>query len=257
VDIVAVREHMQQLRSMGVGTRAIATSSGVSRSTVIRIIKGKELSTRVTTSELLMSVMSSEAAAYVHGIGTARRLRALHAVGWSFNMLAAALQWPRSFVVRLAVNPKTVRTSTAAHVAKVYRQLEYRILPQTAAAIRSRKHATAQGWVGPAAWDGLDMDDPACKTENRKTYRRTIADLTEDVMFLLGCGETVERIAQRLSISESYVRKLRRGYEAGVQREIGAGAAGVDEDQWDQPADPGGEDRSQPAHAVPVLVGAN
>jgi transcriptional regulator with XRE-family HTH domain len=256
VDVAEVREYLDEMRRSGVGTRKIADTTGLSRSTVWQIVRGATSAVRPETRARVLSLPHPhELIAYAPGLGASRRVRALHAMGWSFAEMARQLGWPSSRVSMLANHPGTIRRVSASEVKQLYQQLENQLPPDTKAARRSRLRSQRYGWAGPAAWDGLDMDDPACRPDGGwEPGRRTVSDLVEDVNFLLGMGETMEAIANRLNISQSYVRKLRGRSkdDDGLAGAAGRAAADMDGGQRGDPDGAGIQGRRQPAHAQPV-----
>jgi hypothetical protein len=94
----------------------------------------------------------------VNSTGTARRLQALAAIGWPWRELARRLgttdRWPSMLANQ---HTCTVNRGTADTVTALYQQLRYADGPSE----RARTLAGRRGWQPPAAWDGLDIDDPA------------------------------------------------------------------------------------------------
>ena len=99
----------------------------------------------------------------VDSVGTRRRLRALAMAGWCAEDVAAWSGVHASTLARVREgHTSTVRASTRAAVAVVYAALcawapqEGRRRPTRAVGADE-----ARGWVGPARWAGVDVDDPA------------------------------------------------------------------------------------------------
>lgn len=91
----------------------------------------------------------------VPALGTARRLRALAAAGYSWPDLAAHLGVSRQRVGRLASDPDgLVYARTAATIVSLFTALAATPGRSTDA----RAFAARQGWAPPMAWD--DIDDP-------------------------------------------------------------------------------------------------
>lgn len=90
-------------------------------------------------------------------VGTARRLQALLAVGWSTKQLGELLgcsggqvgQWIRS---------ERVYSSTVEKVAAMYAEVSH--LPPPHYRLRTVRLAEKFGWPPPAAWDDDTIDDP-------------------------------------------------------------------------------------------------
>lgn len=95
------------------------------------------------------------------GLGTARRLRALQAIGWTVNDLAGRLGVHESRIRQLANEYRggTVTERVARQVAQLYRELEN--MPGPSESVRRR--CERRGWAPPIAWDYDTIDDP-CAT---------------------------------------------------------------------------------------------
>ncbi len=95
----------------------------------------------------------------VSRIGTVRRLRALAAIGWRWQDIAAA----RGFGTWQAVQDLAIReqggimdVSTANEIAALYHRLSGTPGPSE----RTRRRSAAKGWAPPLAWDDDTIDDP-------------------------------------------------------------------------------------------------
>jgi hypothetical protein len=145
----------------------------------------------------------------VPGIGTARRLQALHAMGWSDPVLARRIGTTASHAHRLRTGRRQVYTSTAAAVAWLYLELSETPGPSE----RARRSAAALGEAPPAAWDpDTDaIDDPAAKpwTERRiDAVRRERRERRERVAELTP-WRTAEEIAEALRVTPRTVERIR------------------------------------------------
>lgn len=95
----------------------------------------------------------------VDGTGTARRVRALVAIGWPYTQIAARLGCSWQAVQHLALRTSpAVQHRTYRRVAVLYRDLSG--VPGPSAS--SRRRAVVKGWSTPIAW-GRDIDDPAAQ----------------------------------------------------------------------------------------------
>lgn len=176
VDAAPVRDHIRYLMENGVSYKQVSKLSGVSLSAVGAILygrgeRGHDPYPRVHrgTAEKILAVKPSlgvmAEGRCIDATGTRRRLQALVAIGWSQSRLGAAIGiTPGNFHRTMRSHQVTVAT------AKAVRELYEREWnnPQTGddwhsktAATRARKHAKAQGWVPPLAWDDDTIDDPA------------------------------------------------------------------------------------------------
>lgn len=98
--------------------------------------------------------------AWAPALGTRRRLQALTAAGWSTQALAERLGVTKSAIANLrSTTQDRVLGATAADVAALYEQCRRRT-PPGRYQLRARRYAEARGWPTPAAWAGLDLDNP-------------------------------------------------------------------------------------------------
>ena len=162
VDAVAARQHVAALREAGLGLPRIAELSGIERSLIDRLMWGKsrngrrEFSQRITrdTEAALLAVEFDPAngGRPIDGEATARRLRALVALGWWPAMLARETGYEQAYVDRiLRGHPKhrRVRPSTARRVHELYRRLADVPPPVGPYADRARRQAADRGWTPP------------------------------------------------------------------------------------------------------------
>lgn len=145
--------------------------------------------------------------AHVDSTGTARRLQALAAIGWSLDALTPHLGCSVGALQsrRMARWP-TVTRASAERVARVYDELSMTAGPSS----RTRDVAARNGWVPPLAWDD-DIDDPAATPNLGTRAARTTADVAEEARHLLRFGTSLREIALRLDVSESWIRQLLGG----------------------------------------------
>jgi transposase-like protein len=101
---------------------------------------------------------------HVPAHGTTRRIRALHALGWTGADLGARLGVSLYRVSQLAVEKSpTVHPDTAAAVRRLYAALSMTVPDHHPAWLlaRTRRTAAAKGWAVPLLWDDHALDDPA------------------------------------------------------------------------------------------------
>lgn len=96
----------------------------------------------------------------VHAIGTARRLRALAALGWDLADLADRLGVNTRRVHHLqAMGSPTVYRTTADSVRRVYDALSMTVGPSGKTARIARRNR----WPPPLAWDDDTIDNPTAR----------------------------------------------------------------------------------------------
>jgi lambda repressor-like predicted transcriptional regulator len=181
VGATIVRQHIAALAATGIGLKTLAARSGVSHGALWKIVygvpsTGRPPSRRVhrATANKILAVPAEPLRvaadhARIRATGTARRLRALIANGWSVAKLAQL-----AGVNRQALDPllddagdfwRLVHARHARAVAALYDRLWNTPSPadqwrDKIAASRARRRAHTAGWPPPAAWDEEDIDDP-------------------------------------------------------------------------------------------------
>lgn len=109
----------------------------------------------------------------VDATGTARRLRALAAIGWPMLTLSRRLGGAtREYAGQIVNNRQRVRTRTATAVANLYDELSMTLGPSQ----RTRNAAKAKGWPPPLAWDDETIDDPSARPYTKAAASRVGVD---------------------------------------------------------------------------------
>ena len=135
----------------------------------------------------------------VPGIGTARRLRALGAIGYSEDMLGDRLGWHHTRIGQMRRDiDRRVLTVTARAVAALYDELCMTPGPSA----RAKSDAFARGWVPPLAWDDGSIDDPTAEPQGAGYRRGRVIDEIRD---LQGFGLNLDDIARRLRVTRDAV----------------------------------------------------
>ena len=220
VDAGPAREHLQALMAAGMGLKTIAAKSGVAHGSISAVVYGKPTPdpkerrpprrriTRDLEARILAIGLQLADGATVDGTGTARRLQALVACGWSISKLAARLGFNPSNITPVVHGTRQVTVATRRAVAALYDELWDAAPPEAdqrarIAASRSRRFAATRGWVPPLAWDDDAIDDPAAAPASSEatTWGRTV----EDVEFLAETGEDLAGVLDRLGIGRDAV----------------------------------------------------
>lgn len=183
VDAEPSRQRVQQLREQGYGLKTIAERTGVSHGGLTKLvygIEGRPPSRRVTPDierrlrAFRPSTADLAAGATLDACGTARRIRALVAIGWSQTKLADRIGMTLAPLNSIALGKQT-RVTARVHrdVAAVYDEL-WNTPPTPAdrwdatSITRAKKVATAHGWPPPMAWDDDLIDDPTAIAEGTR-----------------------------------------------------------------------------------------
>lgn len=162
VDASPAREHVLALMGAGMGCPRIVELSGVEATVVRRLVWGKrrngrrEFARRVsrgTESALLALTWNpADGGRPVDGDATARRLRALVALGWYPALLAREVGWNRAYfdrVLHASGKQVRVRPGTARRVHRIYARLVDAPPPTGTYADRARRQAAERGWSPP------------------------------------------------------------------------------------------------------------
>lgn len=221
VDAEPVRAYVRELQDAGAGPRQISAAAGVGHGTVARLLWGErgQPPTRhvhLKTAERIMAVRAVDViadGAQIDGAGTARRLQALVAVGWTLSELGRRLRVAPSNMPRLVRGGK-VTAGMARRVAELYRELWDQKPPaetarQRAAAERARRWAAERGWSPPAGWDDDLIDLP--EDELAAELRRRARAMSDDEV--RACNTAYERHGDRSPLIVAGFREYKRRAE--------------------------------------------
>jgi hypothetical protein len=96
----------------------------------------------------------------IDATGTVRRIQALRRLGYPLSHIAPLLGVTKQRVNQIGTQARTrVHRDMAVRVAGVYDRLSMTLGPDD----RARRHAEAQGWPPPLAWDDDEIDDPRAR----------------------------------------------------------------------------------------------
>lgn len=227
VDALPATAHVRALMAAGMGWKRVAAAAGIDNSLVYPLLYGRadrnggapRTKARRRTVDALLAVPfptldDIAAGALVPAAGTTRRLRALHAVGWSVLAISERSKIEHQ-ALNSAINGERERLTagTARAVRAAYDELWDEPPPSATkweriAASRSRRTAAARGWPMPLDLDDETVDDPTAPEPIRGGVQgaRSSFDLDE-WLHLVKAGEDQERAAARLGVSFGYVRK--------------------------------------------------
>ena len=209
VDAAPAREHIKKLSDLyGLTPGGIAGAAGISRTVMTRLTRGQARTTRATRDAILgVTIDTLPGTAFIRARGTIRRIQALACLGWSMTYVrersgvhAQSLVWTDT-----AGELHWVTAETHRAIAKVYDDLAWKgqRVPVTARERRDATwaHRTAQknGWVPPAMWDDIDLDDRPASTPAYKT----ISDMEarrQDAVDLIAGGYAPATVMGRLGI---------------------------------------------------------
>lgn len=205
-DATEAHQHVHALRAAGIGYRHVAQLAGVRICTVQRLLAGKSATIKTATANAILAIPLDKHApgARIDPTGAMRRVRALTAIGWGLNRIAAE-SGVNEQTLRDVLYGRPILERTARRVQAVYQRLwDQRpdtSTPHLASGVtRTRRWAARNGWAPPLAWDDDTIDDPAATpqgVERVSRYGHTADDLAEDVHHLLAAGTTRDEIAAR------------------------------------------------------------
>lgn len=159
--------------------------------------------------------------------GCTRRLRALYALGWTWDAIAAEAGRTKHQVWRIAhgvhCTDRGVYQATVQWVHDIYERL-CMTRPEGFSANRARNNAARKGWAPPLAWH--DIDDP---DEQPTGWEYKPADRAEVLRELAARGVGVSEVCRVLDLSRAALQKwcgnndLSPLYRELVAREDGLG----------------------------------
>ncbi|MCZ4509938.1 hypothetical protein O3Q52_17385 [Streptomyces sp. ActVer] len=161
VDATPVREHLNTLRQT-MTWQQVADATGSEYRNLKLVADGRRTQVRRSTRDRVLAVTPEPPASgkYIDALGTRRRIQALRAIGYSTKVIAEAAGSAQARLQLISTGAQpTVRQHLAERIQAVFADLHGTPAPAGCSATVTRKHARAQGWVPPAAWD--DIDDPA------------------------------------------------------------------------------------------------
>lgn len=226
IDPTRARAHVEMLLRRGLTIPQVARRAGIDRETVRALVgqtPGGVPSTwthRATEARLLSvypEAIGPEQIGLVHPAGTARRLQALAARGWSRTQIGRRLGTTRQ-AVRELMDPARSQISVQSRtkVAALYDEL-WNVDPQPStpaersAYTKTLAEAVRKGWPPPLAWDDDTIDHPgaqpwvdAPEPKRNGPHRRVVI---EDVEDLLHFGVARAEIESRLGVGSGTLQK--------------------------------------------------
>jgi hypothetical protein len=167
-DPAPVRKHLRTLiDGHGMSCLRIAAEAGVGKDTVLKALHGESKTLTYGTAEKLLTVRPAGGRTWVSGLGVARMLQALSALGRNTVTLAADLDVSASLISRWRRREQPeISADKDRQVRDLYRRLMRSLEDGKAdngwTCAKTRKIARTSGWAPPLAWDSdADLDDPA------------------------------------------------------------------------------------------------
>jgi transcriptional regulator with XRE-family HTH domain len=225
--------HVLLLRAAGLNDKAIRKQSGVCPDVLYRIMR-REGTVHVATEKRILAVPiprgkagPTESRAYIPGLGTQRRLRALVAAGWYSAELARRLGKDRENINQLIKGRAGGRVAMfqADQVRALYAELSNETPEQHGLPAyyigRARKMAADRGWAPPPYWDEDDFDNPdftPALSDDELGMHQLGALRRAEIAHLISFNLSHAEIAARLGMAEGYVRDIAREINTGQRR---------------------------------------
>jgi hypothetical protein len=227
-------DHIILLRAGGFDDRDIRKQADIVCDVLYRIMRREGTILASTEARILTVPVPKQAGpirsrAYVSGLGTRRRLRALVAAGWHSAELARRMgKTRRNFGLLLeGRDTGNVAMFITDQARAVYAELHNQ-KPEDHGiahyyAERARQYAADRGWAGPDYWDEDDFDNPDFTPVTEIDFKRddVAAFRREEIIHLAWHGDTPEQILARLDneVSISTVRQIVQDWRTGQKRQ--------------------------------------
>jgi hypothetical protein len=256
--------HIRALRYAGVTDRDITTRTTITQGQLRRAARG-ELIGRTVAYRILTLAIPNEAALYgeMTSLGARRRLRALHALGWPYEDLAAALGWPVHKVGNILDEQHERPIPVIEHLAvcAIYDQRwmwtpEDHGIPADEAA-QARLAAEIGQCVSPLAWDDDAIDNPRGRPRTGPSDKgqfgsadpaAALRRLAGDQVLMSGRTRTLaiayaaryldmpwDVMAERLDMDEESLRRSWERIKARVRADARGAKTWVDEPRFTDP----------------------
>ena len=172
VDAAPVRDKLNSLVAAQVPLRTLGRVTGLSPTTVRKILDGDQASVQRATAARVtrmrpQDVHLAQSTGHVPRIGAVRRVQALLAMGWPHHALGAAGITHSAQIIGAAGDLITV--GRWRQVRDVYDQLSMTPGPSP----ETRGWAAKLGYPPPLAWDEESIDDPTATPQRAATATAT------------------------------------------------------------------------------------
>lgn len=218
-DAAPARSHLLALRSLGIRTTRIERRTGISHTTILAILNGKQARVLPRTERAILAC-PLDPAVYEDRrkgdpTGTARRLQALMRIGYSGRVLGAMTGMHPQTVNDIVQGRERISARNREKVAEVYDRIWDKPLtgatPSERMSIgRTKRAAERNGWTAPLCWDDDTIDNPAAKPIEARTANRLTKATTaviEDLDWLRRTGVEPEHAPKRLGITRNALLK--------------------------------------------------
>lgn len=168
VDATPALEHLRKLRAT-MSWSQIQAATGCDDRGLQLLISGQRTEINRTTQDKILAVAPGaepSAGMYIDAIGPRRRLQALSAMGYSGRHIADQIGTAEVRIHKIANGSQpTVRYGLVRRIHHLYDQLAQTPAPAGRSRTRVIRHARANNWAPPVAWDDDTIDDPTAHPE--------------------------------------------------------------------------------------------
>lgn len=140
---------------------AAAAGLGIGHTVPSDIYTGASRQIFARTEQAILAIplgWPPESARCIPSAGTRRRVQALAWMGWPIRLVAERIGYSEHSL-KCVIYRDLVSVRVAHRIRAVYDELSSRAGPSKQAATKARRTGNAP----PAAWDGIDMDDPKAR----------------------------------------------------------------------------------------------
>ena len=219
----SVLAHVESLIAAGATQAGIARAAGVSPTTISRLRQGRmsTMQRRAAGSILRVTITAvlgrPDPDGFVPRLGAVRRVRALQAMGWSYEAMGEHTPGNRWLARNVVCQPgEWITRDTHDQIVALYDRLAMTHGPS---AITGRRAARA-GHAPPLAWDDDAIDDPAARPVEiaRPGAGTRLLDggrITHDAVRHLAHDEslTIQQAADRMEVSRNYLDRWLSRYD--------------------------------------------
>lgn len=240
VDADPARQHLAVLNAAGLSYKVIAEHLGKPLSAVTGIVyelvPGRGRKQRIRP-EFAAAILALEPGSMTPGMlpaaGSARRIRALNAIGWPTRVIAEHMGTVAPRIRAITGRQQLVTRATAQGIADCYRDLhhlnplEHGVAPATV--LKLTRMAARKQWQDPVWWEDMGhIDDPDFDPAGveKELNRNELAALRRsEVEHLLSFNCSIEEIADRVDdLHVGTVRAIVAELRTGRRRNRGAAA---------------------------------
>lgn len=176
IDSAAARAHLDALRKLGVGTRAVSAAADVGRTVLKKIIAGQPVRASIVKRVLAVDEFAASDGALIQAAATRKAIRRMLSLGLTRTEIAERLGYRNA---ALQLNGQRVTARNALRVKRLLAEVEAEVaagesMPELCAECgESHSPAARLAWLARISSDELDLD--VVRQERACWYPRTDA----------------------------------------------------------------------------------